>query len=294
MSSFFSFILKSRMKQLFFAALILSSVLSTQAQTIDLMPESSFTSGIEGPVTDKYGSIFIVNYKENGTIGKVNPDGTASVFISLPQPSTGNSIRFLADGRLIVADYKGHNLIAVDTISRKQSIYAHSPRMNQPNDLAVSKATGIIYASDPNWKESTGKLWAIYPDGECKLLEDNMGTTNGIELSPDSKTLYVNESIQRRLWKYKVNKRGELTDKQLIHTFNGYGLDGMKCDKKGNIYVTRYDKGTVEVLSPKGKLISEYTLKGKKPSNLTFAPKEEKLYITMQDRGTVEVINLKQ
>lgn len=280
------------MKQLFITTLLLLSFVPTKAQTTDLMPEKTFTSGIEGPVTDEMGSIFIVNYQKEGTIGKINPDGTAFVFVMLPDPSTGNSIRILPDGNLIVADYKGHNLISIDTVSRKQTIYAHSGLMNQPNDLAVSSATGIIYASDPDWKNSTGKLWAVYPGGKCVLLEDNMGTTNGIELSPDNKTLYVNESVQRKLWKYNVDKQGKLSNKQLIHLFEGYGLDGMKCDKKGNIYVTRYDKGTVEVLSPKGKWLREYTLKGKKPSNLTFDPEQKKLYVTMQDRGTVEIINL--
>ena len=37
----------------------------------------------------------------------------------------------------------------------------------------------------------------------------------------------------------------------------------MRCDIKGNIYVTRHGKGTVVVLSPEGKIINEIQLKGK-------------------------------
>ncbi|MGL5318658.1 MAG: SMP-30/gluconolactonase/LRE family protein [Bacteroidales bacterium] len=282
------------MKQLILTSLILFSALDAQCQTQDLLPENTFTSGIEGPATDKHGAVYVVNYLKEGTIGKVLPEGHSSLFATLPSGSVGNSIRILSNGHLIVADYKGHNLISIDPLTQEQSIYAHCPEMNQPNDLAVSAKTGIIYASDPNWKNSTGKLWAIYRDGTCKLIEDNIGTTNGIELSPDNKTLYVNESIQRKLWKYKVKKNGDLSNKQLLYTFQGFGLDGMKCDNKGNIYVTRYDKGTVEVISPEGKFIQEYTLTGKQPSNLTFSPDQSLLYVTLQDRGTIEVIHLKQ
>ena len=37
----------------------------------------------------------------------------------------------------------------------------------------------------------------------------------------------------------------------------------MRCDIKGNIYVTRHGKGTIVVLSPEGKIINEIELKGK-------------------------------
>ena len=31
-----------------------------------------------------------------------------------------------------------------------------------------------------------------------------MGTTNGIEVSPDGRTLYVNETVQRNVWAYTI------------------------------------------------------------------------------------------
>lgn len=284
------------MKKSFFAIYALSflSCGYMHAQSTDLLPPKTFTSGIEGPITDQQGNIYVVNYAKEGTIGKVSPSGAAELFVELPATSVGNSIRINAKGKLIVADYTNHNLLEVDPENKNIRIFAHSDQMNQPNDLALSLQTGIVYASDPNWKESKGQLWAIYPDGKCQLLESNMGTTNGIELSPDGKYLYVNESVQRNLWQYTVDAKGKLSDKRKIHQFEGYGLDGMKCDRNGNIYVTRYDKGTIEVLNPQGKKIKEYTLKGTQPSNLTFSPDESLLYVTLQDRGTIEVIHIEQ
>jgi gluconolactonase len=47
-------------------------------------PERSFTSGVEGPAVDVSGNVFACNYERNGTIGKVTPEGKASIFATLP------------------------------------------------------------------------------------------------------------------------------------------------------------------------------------------------------------------
>jgi sugar lactone lactonase YvrE len=117
-----------------------------------------------------------------------------------------------------------------------------------------------------------------------------MGTTNGIELSPDEKTLYVNESVQRKVWAFDVDRSGNISNKRLFYEFPDHGMDGMKCDANGNLYVTRYGKGTIAVLSPQGTLIREVTLKGKSCSNLVFGGLNGKLvYVTLQDRKGMEM-----
>ncbi|MEK7258132.1 MAG: SMP-30/gluconolactonase/LRE family protein, partial [Bacteroidota bacterium] len=126
-------------------------------------------------------------------------------------------------------------------------------------------------------------------DGKPTLLDGNMGTTNGIELSPDERTLYVNESVQNQIWAFDVTPGGEVSNKRLFTRFEDFGLDGMKCDSKGNLYVTRYGKGVIAVFSPKGKLLREIPVKGKKVSNLAFGGADGKtVFVTLQDRKCVE------
>ena len=149
---------------------------------------------------------------------------------------------------------------------------------------------GTIYLSDPNWANSTGQLWMVKPDREIILLEADMGTTNGVALSPDDSKLYVNESIQRRIWQYDIAADGELVNKRLLIDFEDYGLDGMRCDMKGNLYIARYEKGTVLILTPDGRVIDEVLLTGQKPSNITFGgPDGKTCFVTMADRGSIEI-----
>lgn len=261
---------------------------AAQRETTDLLPEGTFTNGIEGPATDKSGNLYAVNYGKEGTIGIVRPDGSHECFVTLPEGSTGNGIRFNKAGEMLVADYTGHNILKIDMKTKGISVYAHEPKMNQPNDIALAP-NGNLYASDPDWPNKKGQLWLVTPDGKVTLLEGDMGTTNGIDVSPDGKKLYVNESAQLKVWVYDIKQDGTLKNKTLFHTFEGFGMDGIRCDVKGNLYLCRYEKGTVALINPKGKLIREIQLKGKKPSNITFGgPDNRRCFVTLQDRGCFE------
>jgi len=254
----------------------------------DLTAENLFSTNIEGPAFDKNGQLYVVNYLHDGTIGKVAPDGTCSMFLELPEGSIANCIQFDSKGNMLLPDFTGHNILHVDVPTKKVSVFLHEPRMYSPNDLCLN-SKGQLFASDPDWNKSIGQLWRIDPDGKPVLLETNMGTTNGIELSPDEKTLYLNESVQLSVWKYDVDEKGNISNKKLFYKFDDFGLDGMKCDNQGNLYITRWGKGTIVALSPEGKFIREIPLKGKKTSNLVFGGKKGKtIFVTLQDRKCME------
>jgi sugar lactone lactonase YvrE len=233
-----------------------------------LTMEKEFTEGIEGPACDKAGNIFAVNFLKQQTIGKVTPAGKGEVWVTLPGKSTGNGIVFDKKGMMYVADYVGHNVLMIDPATRKITVFAHEPKMNQPNDLAIAPDE-TLFASDPNWGNSTGQVWRVDRGGKVKLVAGKMGTTNGIEVSPDGKTLYVNESAQRNVWAFDITAEG-LANKRLIKKFEDHGFDGMRCDVDGNLYIARYGKGTVVKMSPKGEILNEIDVLGAAPSNLCF------------------------
>lgn len=244
-----------------------------------LTADKEFTGGIEGPACDAKGNIYAVNYAREQTIGKVTPEGKGAVWVTLPGKSTGNGIVFDTKGRMYVADYVGHNVLRIDP-DRKITVFAHEGRMSQPNDLAIAP-NGTLYASDPAWGKDTGRIWRIDTDGKVTLAADKMGTTNGIEVSPDGKTLYVNESVQRNVWAFTIGKDGSLSDKRLLKKFPDFGFDGMRCDVDGNLYITRHGKGVVAVLSPAGKVLREIDVLGRFPSNLCFGgPDGRTVYVT--------------
>lgn len=285
----------SQMKPLSLTLMLICSVLFTNAQDANtpLFKASAFTAlngftrGIEGPAVDRSGILYVVNFAKQGTIGQVKPDGSASLFVELPGGSIGNGIRFDSKGNMLIADYTNHNILKVNMLTKEISVFAHNSNMSQPNDIAID-SKDRLYASDPNWAAGTGRIWRIDTNGKTTKL-DSMGTANGIEVSPDNKFLYVNESVQRKVWVYNLSAKGEVSNKRLFHEFPDFGMDGMRCDIDGNLYITRHGKGTIAKLSPSGKLLTEITLAGKLPSNIAFGGKDGRTaFITLQDKGNVE------
>ncbi len=249
----------------------------------------NYTAGLEGPAVDDNGNLYFVNPYHNGAVGMVDTAGNFKMFVeSLPNQSVANGIRFGRDKTMYLADYEGHNILSIDPSTKKVKLYAHDERMNQPNDIAIYM-NDILFASDPNWADSTGQLWVILKEGKTMLLAKDMGTTNGIEISPNGKKLYVNESIQRNIWVFDINDDHNISNKRLLIAFDDYGLDGMRCDVDGNLYVARYGKGTIVKISPTGEILKEITLKGKKATNVAFGGQYGKtVFVTMQDRGYIE------
>jgi len=252
-----------------------------------LTDKNSFTAGIEGPCCDKDGNLYLVALKAASDIAKVSPDGKVAVWIELDAKSSGNGIVFDKKGMMYVADYTGHNVLKIDPKTKNITVHAHDAGVNQPNDLAIAP-DGTIYASDPNWTKGTGQLWKASTDGKLTKIASDMGTTNGIEVSPDGKILYVNESVQRNVWAFPIKADGTLGEKKLLKKFDDHGFDGMRCDADGNLYVTRYGKGTVVKLSPAGEILKEIDVLGKQPSNICFGgPDGKTAYVTEVEQKRV-------
>jgi len=250
-----------------------------------LTAEHSFTGGVEGPACDRDGNIYAVSFARTPTIGKITPEGKGEVFVEFTNGSMANGIRFDRSGIMFVADYTKHNILRIDPKTRAVTVLAHSDEMSQPNDIAIT-ADGTIFASDPNWEKGTGQIWRADRDGRMTRIASGMGTTNGIDVSPDGKKLYVNETVQRNIWAFTLHPDGTISGKTLLIQFPDYGLDGMRFDVDGNLYVARWEKGTVAKISPEGKLLREIDVLGKKPTNVCFGgPDGRTCYVTEVEHG---------
>src|SRR5262245_49430027 len=99
-------------------------------QSQRITPKNEYTGGIEGPASDAAGTLYVVNFKKAGTIGKLPLGATQSeLFIELPKGSNspkddsiGNGIRFDRAGRMYVADFNNHNVFVFDPVKKKLSV----------------------------------------------------------------------------------------------------------------------------------------------------------------------------
>jgi sugar lactone lactonase YvrE len=275
---------------------IASSAIAQQAEfkSRQVTPSGEYTFGIEGPAVDDIGNLYVVNFGKPGTIGKLPAGASQSeLFAVLPEGSIGNAIRFDREGRMFVADYKKHNIFLISADGKDVTTYFHSDDFNQPNDMTIA-TDGTIYASDPHWKRHDGQVWRIGKSadgsvaGERMTADRPMSTTNGIDLSPDGKTLYVGESDRREIWSYRIEGT-HLLSPRLVKRFDDFDIDGLRTDTDGNLFVARIRKGTIAVLSPQGKLKWEIVLNAKEPTNLAFGGNDGRtVFVTQRQGGFVE------
>ena len=272
--------------------IIASSAIAQEAkfQSRQITPGGEYTFGIEGPAVDQAGNLYVVNFGKPGTIGRLAADASQSeLFAVLPEGSIGNAIRFDREGRMFVADYKKHNIFLVSPDGKDVTTYFHSDDFNQPNDMTIA-TDGTIYASDPHWKRHDGQVWRVRKSadgtvvGDRMIADRQMSTTNGIDLSPDGKTLYVGESDTREIWSYRIDGT-HLLSPRLVKRFDDLDIDGLRTDIDGNLFVARIRKGTIAVLSPLGKLKREIALTAKEPTNLAFGGNDGKTVFVAQRQG---------
>jgi gluconolactonase len=169
--------------------------------------------------------------------------------------------------------------------------------LNSPNDVCVH-SNGAIYFSDPWYGrmpvygvERPRQLgfqgvYRIPPGGgPPKLVVDRhlFDQPNGLCFSPDERLLYVNDTVQALIRVFDVEADGALANARVfasgIRSELEPGLpDGMKCDHRGNIWVTA--PGGVWVYSPAGELLGKVRVP-ELVANLTWGgPDFRTLYLT--------------
>jgi gluconolactonase len=190
-----------------------------------------------------------------------------------------NGMTYDADLNLIVCEHATSSLIRERADGRREVLASHFEKreLNSPNDVCV-RSDGSIYFSDPWYGrmpiygvERPRQLgfqgvYRVPPrGGEPQLLVDRylFDQPNGLCFSPDEKLLYVDDTVQTLIRVFDVAPGGALSNGRVfasgIRSSTEAGVpDGMKCDARGNVWVTA--PGGVWVYASSGELIGKLRL----------------------------------
>jgi gluconolactonase len=238
-------------------------------------------------------------------IHKWTPDGRVALFRKpsgyhgddAPEGAQFGSNGLTRDqqGRLLICE---HGNARVTRLEKDGSLTVladryDGKRLNSPNDI-VQKSNGDIYFTDPPYglvkqdedsrKELDFNGVFRISNGILHLLHKDLPRPNGLAFSPDEKYLYVTNSYQQRkiCMRFEVQPDGNLTRGQVFYDLTAQpapGLpDGIKIDKRGNVYST--GPGGIWIFTPEGKILG--TIKPPEiPANLHWGDNDARtLYIT--------------
>jgi gluconolactonase len=246
----------------------------------------------EGPIWDACGARLLFTDVTAHTIHALGANGKITSYFK--QTQYANGLAFAADGALLMAEMGGPMGGRISRLSRTKqaSVVVDQDAAGKPfntTDDLVQRSDGTIYFTDPTFPYgpftafslSARPVYRLAPGKTKRKLvqEATAGGPNGIELSPDEKTLYVAETFNGDVLQFDVNPDGSLVPAGTLVT----GLaspDSMCVDAQGNVYVGV--TSGLQVVAPDGtKLKLIPTAPAKAVTNCTFGGDDGKtLYIT--------------
>ncbi len=256
----------------------------------------------EGPIALPDGSLIFTETATNRLI-RIDQDGNRSLFLA--NTNGANGLAFDANGRLIaVQTVPGKTGVAVIYPRESEAIltdnYDGKP-YGRPNDLVVDKKGGVYFTEPgPNVQPGTTPppsplppaVYYIPPGGKAIQVSTDITRPNGIQLSPDERTLYVNDSRGEYLIAFDIQPDGTLRNRRNFANYVGVqrtperitsGADGLAVDSEGRVYTT--SNAGIDVFSPQGQHLGTIPVQ-RRPQNLAFSgPDKKTLYIV--GRGAV-------
>ncbi len=265
--------------------------------------------GTEGPIGMPDGSVIFTETQAN-RITRIAPDGTTSTF--LENTNGANGLAWDAKGRLLsVQTTPGQTKIGVLYPKGSESVLSDNfdgRPYGRPNDLVVGMSGGV-YFTEPGPNAAPGgaspatpplppAVYYIPPGGKAMKVADGIARPNGIMLSRDEKTLYVNDSQGEYLLAFDVKADGSLGNRRNFAKYQGVrrsdngaitsGADGLAIDDEGRVYAATM--AGIEVFDVKGTHLGTIPL-SRAPQNIAFAGKDKKtLYIV--GRGSAFKVDL--
>lgn len=230
----------------------------------------------EGPIWDPAGFLVVSDEAKNW-IYRLYPDGHREEVIALGDPDGSTYDR---EHRIVNCASVLRAIIRLSPDGKTYKILAdhyEGKKLNSPNDVTMGP-DGAIYFTDPTLDLVKGEkqeilfkgVYRLDTNGAITLLTKDLDLPNGLAFSPDGRYLYIDDSGQRNIRRYRFHD-GTLSDGMIFADEKVEGSkavpDGMKVDKKGNLYVTG-PRG-IWIWSPKGVHLGTIALP-EQPANLTW------------------------
>lgn len=195
------------------------------------------------------------------------------------------SIGLTEEGGLILAGDRGIHIW--DACEQPREVVTHyRDEALCFNDMVVGPE-GTIYGGTKYWGAEgmikTGKLFLLRPGGGLQVVDEGIELSNGLDFSPDGKTLYYADSAARKIYTYAVEDSGELSGKRVhIEVPETEGIpDGLTVDAAGYLWCALWYGSGIARYDPAGRKLSKIKVPASQTSSVAFGgPGLEELYIT--------------
>jgi gluconolactonase len=273
-------------------------------EEVEIAASVAFT---EGPTVDREGNVYFTEIISE-RIMKLGIDGVISTYRE--HSNVANGLLIDSRGRLVAcegAEFRGGGasvkgkprVTRTDLRTGALEVLAEGGQgmsLQGPNDVTID-GKGRLYFTDM----AGAAVYRIDEPGKVAriLAAPDIQRPNGIQISPDDKTLYLVEANgaqdgARMIRAYDLQPDGTVRNMRVHYNFYpGRSADGMSIDTQGNLYASaglHRRRGTsetldtpcgVHVISPQGKRIKFIPIPEDTITNNAFGgPDMKTLYVT--------------
>lgn len=176
-----------------------------------------------------------------GKVMTVDVAGRAAVIASVPERPSG--LGWLPDDRLLIVSMRNQRLLRLDPDGLHSAADLSSLVKGDINDMVVD-AQGRAYIGSMGYDVFAGEAHApgnivlVTPDGNARVVADQLEMPNGPVITPDHKTLIVAESFGHRLAAFDIAPDGALSGRRVFAELGEGVPDGICLDAEGAVWVS--------------------------------------------------------
>lgn len=248
--------------------------------------------GTEGPLALPGGDL-IFTETQDARITRITPQGKTEPFLA--QSNGANGLGLGKGGEIYAVQVAKPRVGIVYPPEKARTLadnFEGKP-FGRPNDLVLD-SRGNVYFTDSGVGAKAGEpenapaaVYRISAAGQLQRLAADITRPNGIQLSPDEKTLYVADTAGEYVLAYDLAADGTLGARRNFAKLDGWrrldngttssGADGLAVDTQGRLFVA--SSVGVQVFDAQGQALGTIALP-RAPQNIAFAgPDKKTLYV---------------
>jgi sugar lactone lactonase YvrE len=247
----------------------------------------------EGPLSDGIGGFY---YTEMGADRVMHWDGKANRQVWTRSGCGPTSVANF-NGDLIILCHIEAALVRISKAGVTLQVINKDKNglpFKTPNFSVNDKRGGVYFSSSGDFSPTApaeGAVMYLDKTGTLSRLAEGIHYSNGVGVTPDGKTLYVSEHLNRQLLAYDVASDGTLSNRRVFVRLDDIepvdpnrtwevGPDDMAVDSKGNIYEQEYGAGRMLIIGPDAKLKATIEVPEKYITGSALTPDESHIFIT--------------
>ena len=236
---------------------------------------------------------------EDHKVMTVDLKGNTETILEISSRVSG--LGWLPDNKLLVVSMDDNYLLRLDPEGIKMVADFNEFGPVLMNDIVVDKK-GRAYVGNfgfdylNNKPFSPTKLILVYPNGDMKVVADNMAFPNGTVITPDDNTLIIAETFAAQLTAFDIMDDGSLIGRRVWANLKSLAPDGICLDEEGGIWLAAPGRQRVARVLEGGQITHIVRVENDAYACMLGGPDRKTLFVVTskhtRDAGKIEFVEV--